>query len=100
MAYYTNYELEIIPSNESIYQEFLDEGEFDDEDSCKWYSCDEDCKRLSKQYPNHLIVVYGEGEKVGDVWKKAFLNGKCVWSWVLDTTVPPIPDEILGQVND
>jgi hypothetical protein len=100
MAYYTNYTLEIIPSNECLYQEFLDEGGFSDEDSCKWYDCSEDCERLSKQNPNHLIIVYAEGEKAGDIWKKAFLNGECVWSWALDTIVPPIPNEILEQIKN
>jgi hypothetical protein len=99
MAYYTDYTLEIIPENKELYQQFLDEGAFIDDDSCKWYSCHEDCIRLSKEYREHLIIIFGKGSQVDDIWKKIYFNGELVWKWHLDTTVPPIPDKILDLVK-
>jgi hypothetical protein len=46
------------------------------DDSCKWYSHEEDMKLFSKRYPNTVFVLEGEGEEQGDHWICYFSNGK------------------------
>lgn len=76
MGYYTRFDI----SNNS--QEVVDAinigSGYDDvqEDSIKWYSCLDDCKRISKDFPDTVIEVSGEGEEVGDIWTAYFKNGK------------------------
>jgi len=47
---------------------------FDDE--TKWYEHEADMKKISKEYPDVIFELSGEGEESGDVWKKYFVNGK------------------------
>ena len=58
-----------------IWNEWVDENG-DGEDSCKWYSCENDMRRISSQYPNYVFKVSGEGEEAGDLWVRYFSNGK------------------------
>ena len=44
--------------------------------SCKWYDHADDMLAISNKHPNILFKVHGEGEEVGDIWDKWFLNGK------------------------
>jgi hypothetical protein len=99
MGYYTNYKLQIIPHNEEIYDLFITDTGYIEDDSTKWYSWREDCQSLSKQNLGYLFILYGEGESTGDIWKAAFLNGEVVWEWHLDTTIPEVPEEIMEQAK-
>lgn len=45
-------------------------------ESCKWYEWEADIRRLSKQFPDVLFTLSGEGEESGDIWKAYFLGGK------------------------
>lgn len=45
-------------------------------DSVKWYEHEQDIAAFSKNYPDVLFTLQGEGEAAGDIWKKYFLNGK------------------------
>ena len=45
-------------------------------DSCKWYEHEDDMKVMSKDFPEVLFTLHGEGEESGDIWNKYFLNGK------------------------
>jgi hypothetical protein len=45
-------------------------------DSCKWYDHDKDMISVSKKFNGVLFVLYGNGEEVGDIWKKYFYNGQ------------------------
>ena len=47
-------------------------------DELKWYNWQRDCENLSKDYPNLLFVLEGEGEENDDMWKAWFRNGKSV----------------------
>lgn len=97
MGYYTEYKLQIIPHNEEIYNLFLDDTDFIEDDSTKWYSWKEDCKMLSKFNLGYLIILSGEGERNGDIWKATFLNGEVVWEWQLK--IPEVPKDIIERAE-
>ena len=42
----------------------------------KWYEHEEDMKKLSRKYPDVLLLLEGSGEGPCDRWKKYFLGGK------------------------
>lgn len=83
MGYYTRYELEIhadgkkyidISDAQEKIKNIVDYDPF--QDSCKWYDHEHDMKALSKEYPDTIFTLVGEGEEAGDLWKKYFKNGK------------------------
>ena len=79
MGYYTVYEL--ASSDNDIMEEVKEKivkmyGRSPFEDECKWYEHDEHMLEISKQYPNVVFELYGEGEEAGDLWKKYYKNGK------------------------
>lgn len=45
-------------------------------DECKWYDHERHMKELSKEYPENLFCLHGEGESGDDFWRKYFKNGK------------------------
>lgn len=46
-------------------------------DSMKWYEYDEDMRELSKQFPDFLFTLEGDGEDPDDLWRAYYHNGKC-----------------------
>lgn len=79
MGYYTNFDFsgnkdDIIKAIEEIstYGESSN-GQYDD---IKWYSWSEHLKTVSELFPDDLIIIEGEGEESGDIWRAFFLNGK------------------------
>lgn len=48
------------------------------DDSMKWYDYERDMINLSKEFPEVIFVLYGEGEEREDIWRSFFKNGKCV----------------------
>lgn len=44
----------------------------------KWYSYQSDMERISKQFPDTVIKIHGEGEEIGDLWDAYFKNGKSI----------------------
>ena len=78
MGYYTDYD---ISENSEEIQEAIEEkssygGWYDGRLNAKWYQCEEDCKGVSLRFPDQVIIVKGEGEEQGDIWKSYFKNGK------------------------
>lgn len=51
------------------------------EDSTKWYSCENDIKKISKINPNQYIVIRGDGEDSLDFWQKIFKEGNLLSEW-------------------
>lgn len=43
----------------------------------KWYDWETHMKALSREYPDVLFTLSGDGEENGDLWKAYFKNGKC-----------------------
>jgi len=88
MGYYTNYtlktdqeewvELELIKKLKEVsYQaDYALDVDGSSYESCKWYSHEEDLNKFSKEYPDILFTLSGEGEESGDIWKAYHKNGK------------------------
>lgn len=101
MGYHTRYELEVKyccpdcrqltkcrkSTQQQIRKEKIFDGQHYDETTYdavmrndaldwKWYEHETSVSKLSKNYPDILFILSGEGENSRDVWKKYFLNGK------------------------
>ncbi|MGM0815336.1 MAG: hypothetical protein ACQEUO_07410 [Bacillota bacterium] len=85
MGYYTNFEVEM-DKDEDLVREYVNNISPRKEclvaafngcgDDMKWYECDEDVLEVSRQFPEVLITVKGDGESSRDFWKTYFKNGK------------------------
>lgn len=49
---------------------------FDESDGLKWYDHEKEMKQLSKEFPDVLFKLHGEGEDKYDIWDKYFMGGK------------------------
>lgn len=86
MGYYTRYDLKIDGTREEIdrVSEYLYRTEISgykllklsSYEPSKWYNHMEDMLDLSKEFPNVLFTLSGDGEDSGDFWKKYFKGGK------------------------
>ena len=65
------YELDDYLFDEDVY-----DLEFDMTDECKWYDYDQEMLELSRQFPETVFCLYGDGEEGMDVWYKYYKNGK------------------------
>lgn len=81
MGYYTRYELKVEPYSHEIDEAINEDenldyaiGEYKQE--CKWYDHDADMINFSKQFPETLFTLKGEGEEAGDLWVIYYKNGK------------------------
>jgi hypothetical protein len=81
MGYYTSHKLEIVKGNDEFtdYEEEISKisgynNPFDD--SCKWYDHEKHMREYSKNHPNTLFKLIGDGEENGDMWHEYYLNGK------------------------
>ena len=114
MGYYTRYELEIVRDSERA-KDLIDSadsvtipGSYDlnlsrllngNYDTMKWYDWESDMASLSKDWPNVLFALSGEGEEPGDLWKAWVRNGKVVK--VQGRIVYDVPDlDKVLPVND
>jgi len=105
MRYYTNFYLKVYPENAK--DEFIDNYlEIDENypfdcDSVNFSKRDysDVIKKVSASLPGVVIVIDGEGESAGDVWREVWLNGEIVLDWQLDATLPEIPKEFLDQAR-
>lgn len=90
MGYFTNYEV-TVSNLDSVNQgiEIVQMLDFDCYDfsndglnltfsyNGKWYDWEEDCIRVSLQYPKILIELHGVGEDLDDRWKARVQDGLC-----------------------
>lgn len=102
MGYYTDFGLEVHPFK---YQDKVERclsrylggiDVFNEEYS--WYDHEEDMLHISKTNPDVLMILTGEGEKSGDIWRDVYLNGEQVSSWKLEVVIP-YPQDLVDMVN-
>lgn len=76
MGYYTQYD--ISENSEEIIEAIENKSGYSciGEDVIKWYSCRQDMREVSLLFPDTVLVVSGEGEESGDIWKAYYKNGK------------------------
>ncbi|QAY08764.1 hypothetical protein SEA_GENIE2_106 [Streptomyces phage Genie2] len=93
MGYYTRYQLEIVTDSERA-KDLIDAadsviipGSYElslsrllngNYDTMKWYDWESDMAALSRDWPNVLFAISGEGEEPGDLWKAWVRNGKVI----------------------
>lgn len=85
MGYYTRYELNFDYGydEEKRTKIFNRIGELSGytylfDDDVKWYDHEKDMLKLSKEYPDIVFTLNGEGEEAGDIWVAYFKDGKMV----------------------
>lgn len=57
-------------------------------DTVKWYDHDDDMLDISKQIPDVLFCLHGDGDETGDIWDHYFLNGMAQYCQA-EIIVPP-----------
>lgn len=56
----------------------------------KWYEYEDNMKKLSKEFPDMVFELSGNGEDEEDFWKEYFLNGEsCYCSGHIEYDPPP-----------
>ena len=101
MGYYIRHELTVIPkeATEEVTELILSmtEAVCFDGTSKSWDY--ENVVEVSKKIPNVVIIIDGEGEDKGDIWRQAWFGGKQIIDWELILNPPEISPEILEKVN-
>lgn len=82
MGYYTIYSLTRIKGKsedfDALNEDLRELGiDLDSDCNLKWYDHETDLENLTKKYPDLVVELEGDGEDVGDYWKKRFKNGIC-----------------------
>ena len=82
MGYYTVYSLTKIKGKsedfDALNEDLRELGiDLDSDCNLKWYDHETDLENLTKKYPDLVVELEGDGEDVGDYWKKRFKNGIC-----------------------
>jgi len=66
----------------------------------KWYDCDDDMVELSKEFPEYVFTVYGEGEERDDNWKAYYYKGK-MWIGQAELVWPDYEaDDLINEVEN
>ena len=82
MGYYTNYSIELSNYDDldNIVKRLKEISGYNWDTSliefCKWYDCEHDMWALSKEFPEVLFTISGNGEDIDDVWCQYWKNGK------------------------
>ncbi len=80
MGYYTRFELQILEGDDYNTDYKKEISELSDYsycfgDSIKWYDHKQDMINYSKNHPNTLFLLIGEGEEQPDMWREYYKNG-------------------------
>lgn len=83
MGYYTNFTINISKDEptfkdrlESISNEVFNQNGTCYDTYSKWYNHIKDMYKISKEFPNLVITVKGQGEETWDIWQTFWQNGK------------------------
>lgn len=59
----------------------------------KWYNSEDDMYRISKEFPNLVFHLHGDGEESGDIWERHWHDGLVQECFIGD--LPPyVPSEM------
>lgn len=114
MGYYTDYRLRVEgsgPAYDKLMKEkdkiIFSKGDYDwnlgewlEENytaKSKWYDYETDMQLFSREWPNVLFILEGDGEEAGDMWKAWFRNGKMhkLEAKIVFETIVPDLDKLL-----
>lgn len=85
MGYYTDYEVSVKCGDMDFdllgirLSDITGYSEFNDDlnaYSIKWYDHNKDMLAISKEFPDVVFKLHGEGEEQPDLWDKYYKNGK------------------------
>lgn len=81
MGYFTRYYLETEPADDEIFELlFVSNPDakyaLSANDRSQWYDHEQQIREFSKEFPDTLFILEGEGDDSGDIWRKYFKNGK------------------------
>lgn len=74
--YAFEYELKDFVENEDTQSRTKCELSLGGDDEYEWYDNEDDMLLLSKEFPDVLFKLHGEGEDNKDIWDKYFINSK------------------------
>lgn len=78
MGYYTDFDFS--QNKQEVIDAINDISGYEDEGaayySVKWYDWQDHIKKVSLKFPGYIIILEGEGEEQGDVWKAYAKDGK------------------------
>lgn len=93
MGYYTKYELEYVKNGDhgDVASAINTISGYNDPfgDSCKWYYCHDDMRKVSLMFPGAEIMISGNGEEAPDFWRAWFKDGKMKYSKGVVTYAEP-----------
>lgn len=103
MGYYTSYKLTVLNANmdeidSSVHPEWDEDSLYGDglsiqslitnnAEAMKWYNHEDEMRERSKQYPEYVFILDGDGEEAGDVWREFYKDGK-TYSWTAEIKRP------------
>lgn len=96
MGYYTHHTLSIQPSAPAGFSDRFEQVtgyEFEtlSDDTIKWDDSDSNMKQLSAEFPDCLLILEGDGEESGDIWKAYYYRGNaCMCRAVLTFPKPDL----------
>jgi hypothetical protein len=94
MGYYTHFDLIMHPKQDTVREleimrviaskiDKKDPADISDDDAkwclsdhLKWYDHHDHMVEVSKQFPDIIFVLCGEGEESDDIWQEYFTNGE------------------------
>lgn len=70
--------------------------EYGAKDPVKWSGCDGDMLEVSREFPQVLFSIHGEGDNNGDIWESHYLGGK-TYTQPAIITIPPFNPALLKE---
>ena len=100
MGYTIFYELEVLPSLPDNFPDIFEQVtsyRFSSlNEYIKWYGFDDDMRKLSAMYPNHMFILTGDGEESDDYWQTHYYRGNMSTS-MAERMFPPVDWQALGD---